>query len=141
MIPSTSQTDELIHRDSSKLQKRKKPPSSRFFDLDTSNDSISLDMGKKNHVAFKRKKQKRLLEPQEDITSKIKRKRIKKRCNKGSVDIDFKKQARIIAKQKRAVRLASIDETIASVIKPMEGDKKDGKNMQGENEKSMQEQE
>jgi hypothetical protein len=138
--PGTLQTDELKHRDSSKLHKRKKPPSSRFFDLDTSGDSISLDMRKPKHLGFKRKKQKRLLEePRGSVTSKVKQKRIKRRT-KGSIGIDFKKQARLITQQKKAVRLASIDDTIAEVIEPMEGDKEDEneKNIQDKTKKNMQ---
>jgi len=123
----------LKHKDSSKLQKRKKPPSSRFFDLDTSGDSISLDNRKPKHLAIKRKKQNRLIEPRGSQTSKVKPKRIKKRGTKGAVDIDFKKQARLIKQKKKAVRLASIDETIAAVVKPLEDEKED-KNMQDQKE-------
>ena len=140
MSPGTLHNEELKHRDSSKLHKRKKPPSSRFFDLDTSGDSISLDMRKPKHLGFKRKKQKRLLEPRGSLTSEVKQKRIKKRRTKGSIGIDFKKQARLIHQQKKAVRLASIDDTIAAVIEPMEGDKEDEneKNIQDKTKKNMQ---
>ena len=106
-------------------KRQKKPPSSRFFDLDTSGDSIELKPNKAKH-SVKLKKQKRLLEPKKSTVFKesqnLKKKSKRKRGNKGQIEMDFKKQKRLINEQKKATRSASIDETIQEVIGAVESD-------------------
>ena len=124
MDPAT-QNEEYKSRDESKLKKikrSKKLPSARFFDLDTSGDSVSLATTKEKKLAIKAKKLKKLQNKEVSPKwEKIKKEGTKKRrANQGQIDIDFKKQERKINLHKKAMTSASIDETIQEVIETAE---------------------
>ena len=110
-------------------QKRSNNPTSRFFDLDTSGDSVTLAVPrnpKESKVLFKTKKDKKQVEPKVGPKSKHKPK-IKQRPIKAvkisrQFNMDLKKTRRKIIDQNKASRSASIDSTIEDGVQTVRGD-------------------
>ena len=94
------------------VQRTREAHTSRFFDMDTSTESLT-DKKLKLIKEKKAKKEKKLKNREDDkrLRETNTAKRIKLR-----VDLDFKKKERLINKKRKADRLAAIEETLIDVL-------------------------
>ena len=100
----------------------KRPSTSQFFDLDTSGDSITLPIIKKQkehkipHVKKRKEHKKRNHRP---ASSKLRTKSMavkKKAKSVGQANLDFKKKQRKEKEERKSAVSASIESTIEEVV-------------------------
>ena len=94
------------------VQRTREAHTSRFFDMDTSTESLT-DV-KLKLIKEKKDKKEKKLKKREDYRAK-REKNVAER-NKARVNIDFKKKERLINEKRKADRLAAIEETLIDVL-------------------------
>ena len=85
---------------------------SRFFDADTSTESLTDK--KLKLIKEKKAKKEKKIKSREDHRSKMETNVAKR--NKARIDLDFKKKERLINEKRKADRLAAIEETLIDVL-------------------------
>ena len=98
------------------VQRTREAHTSRFFDMDTSTESLTDKKLKliKEKKAKKEKKRKNREDYRTERETNERAKRAKR--NKARVDLDFKKKERLINEKRKADRLAAIEETLIDVL-------------------------
>ena len=94
------------------VQRTREAHTSRFFDMDTSTESLTDE--KLKLIKEKKDKKEKKLKKREDYRAKME-KNVAER-NKARVNIDFKKKERLINEKRKADRLAAIEETLIDVL-------------------------
>ena len=94
------------------VQRTREAHTSRFFDMDTSTESLTDE--KLKLIKEKKDKKEKKLKKREDYRAKME-KNVAER-NKARIDIDFKKKERLINEKRKADRLAAIEETLIDVL-------------------------
>ena len=94
------------------VQRTREAHTSRFFDMDTSTESLTDK--KLKLIKEKKDKKEKKLKKREDYRAKME-KNVAER-NKARIDIDFKKKERLINEKRKADRLAAIEETLIDVL-------------------------
>ena len=94
------------------VQRTREAHTSRFFDMDTSTESLTDE--KLKLIKEKKDKKEKKLKKREDYRAK--REKNDAERNKARIDIDFKKKERIINEKRKADRLAAIEETLIDVL-------------------------
>ena len=94
------------------VQRTREAHTSRFFDMDTSTESLTDE--KLKLIKEKKDKKEKKLKKREDYRAK--REKNDAERNKARIDIDFKKKERLINEKRKADRLAAIEETLIDVL-------------------------
>ena len=94
------------------VQRTREAHTSRFFDMDTSTESLTDQ--KLKLIKEKKDKKEKKLKKREDYRAK--REKNDAERNKARIDIDFKKKERLINEKRKADRLAAIEETLIDVL-------------------------
>ena len=94
------------------VQRTREAHTSRFFDMDTSTESLTDK--KLKLIKEKKDKKEKKLKKREDYRAK--REKNDAERNKARIDIDFKKKERLINEKRKADRLAAIEETLIDVL-------------------------
>ena len=94
------------------VQRTREAHTSRFFDMDTSTESLTDE--KLKLIKAKKDKKEKKLKKREDYRAK--REKNDAERNKARIDIDFKKKERLINEKRKADRLAAIEETLIDVL-------------------------
>ena len=94
------------------VQRTREAHTSRFFDMDTSTESLTDE--KLKLIKEKKDKKEKKLKKREDYRAKME-KNVAER-NKARVNLDFKKKERLINEKRKADRLAAIEETLIDVL-------------------------
>ena len=94
------------------VQRTREAHTSRFFDMDTSTESLTDE--KLKLIKEKKDKKEKKLKKREDYRVKME-KNVAER-NKARVNLDFKKKERLINEKRKADRLAAIEETLIDVL-------------------------
>ena len=94
------------------VQRTREAHTSRFFDMDTSTESLTDE--KLKLIKEKKDKKEKKLKKREDY--RLKREKNDAERNKARIDIDFKKKERLINEKRKADRLAAIEETLIDVL-------------------------
>ena len=94
------------------VQRTREAHTSRFFDMDTSTESLTDE--KLKLIKEKKNKKEKKLKKREDYRAK--REKNDAERNKARIDIDFKKKERLINEKRKADRLAAIEETLIDVL-------------------------
>ena len=94
------------------VQRTREAHTSRFFDMDTSTESLTDK--KLELIKEKKDKKEKKLKKREDYRAKME-KNVAER-NKARVNLDFKKKERLINEKRKADRLAAIEETLIDVL-------------------------
>ena len=94
------------------VQRTREAHTSRFFDMDTSTESLTDK--KLELIKEKKDKKEKKLKKREDYRAK--REKNDAERNKARIDIDFKKKERLINEKRKADRLAAIEETLIDVL-------------------------
>ena len=94
------------------VQRTREAHTSRFFDMDTSTESLTDE--KLKLIKEKKDKKEKKLKKRED--HRAKREKNDAERNKARIDIDFKKKERLINEKRKADRLAAIEETLIDVL-------------------------
>ena len=94
------------------VQRTREAHTSRFFDMDTSTESLTDQ--KLKVIKEKKDKKEKKLKKREDYRAK--REKNDAERNKARIDIDFKKKERLINEKRKADRLAAIEETLIDVL-------------------------